>query len=58
MDELKAIRKVLKKPALQYTAWNGEEVLFHAVHSEKRLTPFASLSMSSKFARTSAETFP
>lgn len=26
MDELKAIRKVLKKPALQYTTWNGEEV--------------------------------
>lgn len=34
MDELKAIRKVLKKPALQYTAWNGEEVICHIVSSE------------------------
>ena len=32
-DELKTIRKVLKKPALQYTTWMGEEVgsLFLAV---------------------------
>lgn len=58
MDELKAIRKVLKKPALKYTEWNGEEVLGHTVRSEERLTTFATLSMSSKFARTSAEIFP
>ena len=25
-DELKAIRKLIKKPALQWTTWNGEEV--------------------------------
>ena len=25
-DELKRIRKVIKKPALKYTEWNGEEV--------------------------------
>ena len=26
VDELKDIRKVLKKPAQQYTTWMGEEV--------------------------------
>ena len=25
-EELKRIRKVIKKPALKYTEWNGEEV--------------------------------
>ena len=45
VDELKAIRKLIKKPALQYTTWNGEEVssvCHHILHAQMNLS-FASM---------------
>ncbi|KAI8998992.1 muts domain V-domain-containing protein [Trametes punicea] len=52
MDELKAIRKVLKKPALQYTTWNGEEYVVEIRKDERReIPPNWSLLSSTKYIR-------
>ncbi|KAI0792873.1 muts domain V-domain-containing protein [Abortiporus biennis] len=39
MDELRAIRKTVKKPALQYTTSNGEEYVVELKKSENRDVP-------------------
>ncbi|KAI0948577.1 hypothetical protein AcV7_009281 [Taiwanofungus camphoratus] len=39
VDELRNIRKVLKKPALAYSTWNGEEYLVEVDKSENRDIP-------------------
>ncbi|KAI0781314.1 muts domain V-domain-containing protein [Trametes elegans] len=39
VDQLKVIRKVLKKPALQYTSWNGEEYVVEIRKDERRDIP-------------------
>ncbi|CDO74876.1 hypothetical protein BN946_scf185004.g26 [Trametes cinnabarina] len=39
VDELKAIRKLVKKPALQYTTWNGEEYVVEIRKDERREVP-------------------
>ncbi|KAL7283069.1 hypothetical protein ACG7TL_002493 [Trametes sanguinea] len=39
VDELKAIRKLIKKPALQYTTWNGEEYVVEIRKDERRDIP-------------------
>ncbi|KAI0831758.1 muts domain V-domain-containing protein [Trametes gibbosa] len=52
MDELKAIRKVLKKPALQYTVWMGEEYVVEIRKDERREIPANwTLLSSTKYAR-------
>ncbi|EIW60757.1 mismatch repair protein MSH3 [Trametes versicolor FP-101664 SS1] len=52
MDELKTIRKVLKKPALKYTEWNGEEYVVEIRKDERRDIPVNwTLLSSTKFAR-------
>ncbi|KAI9056873.1 hypothetical protein FKP32DRAFT_1584914 [Trametes sanguinea] len=39
IDELKAIRKLIKKPALQFTTWNGEEYIVEIRKDERRDIP-------------------
>ncbi|KAH9857640.1 muts domain V-domain-containing protein [Lenzites betulinus] len=39
MDELKAIRKAIKKPALQYTVWMAEEYVVEIRKDERREVP-------------------
>ncbi|KAI0668532.1 muts domain V-domain-containing protein [Trametes maxima] len=39
VDELKAIRKLIKKPALHYTTWNGEEYVVEIRKDEHREIP-------------------
>ncbi|CAL1703692.1 unnamed protein product [Somion occarium] len=39
VDELKTIRKTIKKPALQYTTWNGEEYVVEVKKNENREIP-------------------
>ncbi|TBU29038.1 muts domain V-domain-containing protein [Dichomitus squalens] len=39
MDELKNIRKVVQKPALKYTDWNGEEYVVEIRKDERRDIP-------------------
>ncbi|KAI0350070.1 hypothetical protein OH77DRAFT_1413634 [Trametes cingulata] len=52
VDELKAIRKVLKKPALQYTTWNGEEYVVEIRKDERReIPPNWTLLSSTKYVR-------
>ncbi|KAI0637370.1 muts domain V-domain-containing protein [Trametes polyzona] len=52
MDELKAIRKAIKKPALQYTTWNGEEYVVEIRKDERREIPANwTLLSSTKYAR-------
>ncbi|KAH9890684.1 muts domain V-domain-containing protein [Cubamyces lactineus] len=52
VDELKAIRKLIKKPALQYTTWNGEEYVVEIRKDERRDIPANwTLLSSTKYAR-------
>ncbi|KAI0648249.1 muts domain V-domain-containing protein [Trametes meyenii] len=52
VDELKAIRKLIKKPALQYTTWNGEEYVVEIRKDERREIPANwTLLSSTKYAR-------
>ncbi|THH32975.1 hypothetical protein EUX98_g1202 [Antrodiella citrinella] len=52
VDELKQIRKVVKKPALQYSTWNGEDYLIEIKRSENREVPVTwSLISSTKIFR-------
>ncbi|KAH8108175.1 muts domain V-domain-containing protein [Cristinia sonorae] len=52
VDELKKVRKVIKKPALQYSTWNGEEYLIEIKKNENREVPVTwSLVSSTKIFR-------
>ncbi|TCD65621.1 Mismatch repair protein msh3 [Steccherinum ochraceum] len=52
VDELKKVRKIIKKPALQYSTWNGEEYLIEIKKNENREVPVTwSLISSTKIFR-------
>ncbi|RDX52693.1 hypothetical protein OH76DRAFT_1454157 [Lentinus brumalis] len=52
LEELKRIRKAIKKPALKYAEWNGEEYVVEIDKSERReIPPTWTLLSSTKYKR-------